>query len=114
MTVFGQLQKDRHRADYDLGWNIVGTDVTDAITLAEDTFYKWRAIRERGGGATSQFGSLPARRHFSHADFRLPSRLSRSTSLLSDFQRLPQAVKKGTHFSQYTGFIRQEYVMRTP
>lgn len=37
ITAFGQLQKDRHRADYDLGWNIVETDVADAITLAEDT-----------------------------------------------------------------------------
>jgi hypothetical protein len=45
IRAFGQLQKDRHRADYDLAWNIVGTDVTDAITLAEDTFTKWRAIR---------------------------------------------------------------------
>jgi NOL1/NOP2/fmu family ribosome biogenesis protein len=45
IRAFGQLQKDRHRADYDLGWNIVGTDVADAITLAEDTFTKWRAIR---------------------------------------------------------------------
>jgi hypothetical protein len=45
ITAFGQLQKDRHRADYDLGWNIVETDVADAITLAEDTFTKWRAIR---------------------------------------------------------------------
>jgi hypothetical protein len=45
ITAFGQLQKDRHRADYDLGWNIVETDVADAITLAEDTFAKWRSIR---------------------------------------------------------------------
>ena len=44
--AFGQLQKDRHRADYDLAWNVVGTDVVDAITLAEDTFAKWRAIRD--------------------------------------------------------------------
>ncbi len=44
-TAFGQLQGDRHRADYDLGWNIIQTDVTDAITLAEDTFVKWRSIR---------------------------------------------------------------------
>ena len=42
---FGQLQGDRHRADYDLGWNIVETDVTDAITRAADTFVKWRSIR---------------------------------------------------------------------
>ena len=44
-TAFGQLQGDRHRADYDLGWNIIQTDVVDAITLAEDTFVKWRSIR---------------------------------------------------------------------
>src|SRR5580693_8867678 len=30
-TAFGQLQGDRHRADYDLGWNLVETDVEDAI-----------------------------------------------------------------------------------
>jgi hypothetical protein len=45
VRAFGQLQNDRHRADYDLAWNIVGTDVVDAITLAEDTFAKWRSIR---------------------------------------------------------------------
>jgi hypothetical protein len=44
-TAFRQLQVDRHRADYDLAWNIVPTDVADAITLAEDTFAKWRSIR---------------------------------------------------------------------
>ncbi len=44
-AAFGQLQKDRHRADYDLGWKIAGTDVTDAITLAESTFAKWRSVR---------------------------------------------------------------------
>ena len=44
-TAFGQLQGDRHRADYDLGWNLVETDVEDAITLAEDMFVKWRSIR---------------------------------------------------------------------
>jgi hypothetical protein len=44
-TAFRQLQADRHRADYDLAWNIVPTDVHDAITLAEDTFAKWRSIR---------------------------------------------------------------------
>ena len=42
---FGQLQADRHRADYDLAWNIVGTDVAGAIELAERTFLKWRFIR---------------------------------------------------------------------
>lgn len=44
-TAFRQLQADRHRADYDLSWTIVATDVQNAITLAEDTFAKWRSIR---------------------------------------------------------------------
>jgi hypothetical protein len=44
-AAFRELQADRHRADYDLSWNIVATDVTNAITLAEDSFAKWRAIR---------------------------------------------------------------------
>ena len=44
-TAFRQLQADRQRADYDLAWNIVATDVENAITLAEDTFAKWRSIR---------------------------------------------------------------------
>jgi hypothetical protein len=44
-TAFRQLQADRHRADYDLSWSIVATDVQNAITLAEDTFAKWRSIR---------------------------------------------------------------------
>jgi hypothetical protein len=44
-TAFAQLQKDRNRADYDLAWNIVPTDVANAITLAEDTFAKWHSIR---------------------------------------------------------------------
>jgi uncharacterized protein (UPF0332 family) len=46
ITGFGQLQADRHRADYDIGWNIVRTDVDDAVTLAEATFEKWRSIRD--------------------------------------------------------------------
>jgi uncharacterized protein (UPF0332 family) len=44
-TAFRRLQADRHRADYDLSWNIVATDVENAITLAEETFTKWRSIR---------------------------------------------------------------------
>ena len=44
-VAFRQLQADRHRSDYDLGWMIVETDVHDAITLAQDTFVKWRSIR---------------------------------------------------------------------
>lgn len=44
-TAFRQLQEDRHKADYDRSWNIVSTDVTNAITLAEDAFTKWRSIR---------------------------------------------------------------------
>ncbi|MFN7924245.1 MAG: hypothetical protein U0Q16_29355 [Bryobacteraceae bacterium] len=44
-TAFRQLQADRHRADYDLSWNIVSTDVADAIALAEDAFSKWRSVK---------------------------------------------------------------------
>ena len=45
ITAFEQLQKDRHRADYDLGWNLVETDVRNSATLAEDVFTKWRKIK---------------------------------------------------------------------
>lgn len=44
-TAFRQLQADRHRADYDLSWNIAATDVANALTLAEDAFAKWRSFR---------------------------------------------------------------------
>jgi uncharacterized protein (UPF0332 family) len=44
-AAFRQLQGDRHRADYDLSWNIVATEVADAITLAESIFTKWQSIR---------------------------------------------------------------------
>lgn len=43
--AFEQLQADRHRADYDQGWNIIGTDVARAIKLAEGAFARWRSIR---------------------------------------------------------------------
>jgi hypothetical protein len=43
---FGQLQSDRHRADYDVGWNILPTDVNAAITQAEAIFEKWHSIRD--------------------------------------------------------------------
>jgi hypothetical protein len=42
---FRYLQKDRHRADYDLGWEIADTHVAVAITRAEETFEIWRRIR---------------------------------------------------------------------
>jgi hypothetical protein len=45
VTSFGQLQGDRHRADYDMDWKLVGTDVVNAITLAETAFSKWHAVR---------------------------------------------------------------------
>jgi len=45
-TAFRELQANRHRADYDLAWNIVPTDVEDSVTLAEDAFTKWRSIRD--------------------------------------------------------------------
>lgn len=47
VKAFGQLQKDRERADYDVGWTLVETDVWDAITRAEDVFAKWRSIRHQ-------------------------------------------------------------------
>jgi hypothetical protein len=59
-TAFRQLQADRHRADYDLSWSIVATDVADAITLAEDTFTKWRSIRAEDAARShllSMFGA---------------------------------------------------------
>lgn len=46
ITAFGQLQKDRQRADYDSGWRLVETDVRDSIRLAEDVFIKWRKIKD--------------------------------------------------------------------
>jgi hypothetical protein len=45
ITAFEQLQKDRQRADYDSGWNLVETDVRNSVTLAEDVFTKWREIK---------------------------------------------------------------------
>jgi uncharacterized protein (UPF0332 family) len=45
-TAFKQLQKDRHRADYDGGWRLVETDVRDSIRLAEDVINKWRKIKD--------------------------------------------------------------------
>jgi len=40
--AFGQLRKDRHRADYDSGWKLVETDVRISIGRAEDVFAKWK------------------------------------------------------------------------
>ena len=58
--AFGRLQADRHRADYDLSWNIVPTDVTSAITLAQNTFANWRSIRDQDAAQNyllSMFGA---------------------------------------------------------
>jgi len=46
ITGFAQLQNDRQRADYDLGWGLVETDVRDSMRLAENVFVKWRSIRD--------------------------------------------------------------------
>ena len=43
--AFGQLQADRHRADYDIGWTVVATHAARAIAVAEGAFLKWRSIR---------------------------------------------------------------------
>ena len=45
VEAFRQLQKDRHRADYDMEWDIVETEVAEAIALAAETFVTWRSIR---------------------------------------------------------------------
>ena len=44
-TAFSQLQSDRHRADYDLSWRLVVTEVDRDVELAEETFVKWRSVR---------------------------------------------------------------------
>lgn len=44
--AFRQLQADRHRADYDKGWQILATDAQNGISLAEEVFEKWMLIRE--------------------------------------------------------------------
>lgn len=44
-TAFRELQAGRHRADYDLSWNIVSTDVAGALTLAADALAQWRTVR---------------------------------------------------------------------
>ena len=44
-SAFTQLQAVRHRADYDVGWQIANTDVVGAVDLAEETFIRWRSIQ---------------------------------------------------------------------
>jgi uncharacterized protein (UPF0332 family) len=46
ITAFKQLQKNRHRADYDSGWKLVETDVRSSIIRAEEVFTKWRKIKD--------------------------------------------------------------------
>ena len=43
--AFGQLQKQRHYADYDLSRTLSSGDVAEAILLAEEAFRSWDAIR---------------------------------------------------------------------
>ncbi|MGH9667124.1 MAG: hypothetical protein ACRD9L_22090 [Bryobacteraceae bacterium] len=50
----GDAEPTQVRADYDPGWNVVETDVDNAITLARHTFVRWRAIH----------GESVARHHF--------------------------------------------------
>jgi hypothetical protein len=45
IAAFRQLQADRHRADYDLGWDLFASDVDDAVARANSLFGSWRAIR---------------------------------------------------------------------
>ena len=43
-VAFGQLQSDRHRADYDVSWKIIPTEAAVAVAVAEDIFTQWRSI----------------------------------------------------------------------
>jgi uncharacterized protein (UPF0332 family) len=43
---FGQLQEDRHSADYDVGRVWSRLDVTNAMAIADEAFKSWRNIRK--------------------------------------------------------------------
>jgi len=45
VRALGQLQRDRHRADYDPSWKLADTDVQGALTSAADILTRWQAIR---------------------------------------------------------------------
>ncbi|BDC48318.1 hypothetical protein F183_A06340 [Bryobacterales bacterium F-183] len=45
-TAFGQLQAERHKADYDVSWPASATQVRTAVGHAELIFARWQAVRE--------------------------------------------------------------------
>jgi hypothetical protein len=46
IDAFGQLQKDRHTADYDVGTIWEPVDVRNTLAIADDAFLVWKAIRK--------------------------------------------------------------------
>ncbi len=45
ISAFTQLQEDRYRADYDVGWIWSRTDITNTLAVADEAFKTWRSIR---------------------------------------------------------------------
>jgi uncharacterized protein (UPF0332 family) len=45
VSAFTQLQEDRYKADYDVGWVWSRTDVTNTLAIADEAFKTWRSIR---------------------------------------------------------------------
>jgi hypothetical protein len=66
-TAFRQLQADRHRADYDLSWNIVASDVTNACSLLTEGNHSTNSsigaalieVLERGGNCQAGTPKAP-------------------------------------------------------
>jgi hypothetical protein len=46
IDAFGQLQEDRHTADYYFGRNWSRLDVNNALAIASEAFMAWRNIRK--------------------------------------------------------------------
>lgn len=45
VNAFAQLQEDRYKADYDVGWIWSRTDVTNTLAITDEAFKIWRSIR---------------------------------------------------------------------
>ena len=46
VSAFIQLQEDRYRADYDVGWIWSRTDVNNTLAIADEAFKTWRSIHK--------------------------------------------------------------------
>jgi uncharacterized protein (UPF0332 family) len=46
ISAFAQLQEDRYKADYDVGWIWSRTDVANTLAIADEAFKTWRRIRK--------------------------------------------------------------------